>query len=382
VKRRAFLSAACCCGASLAAHAAHAQGWTAPARFARPDVATDEGGLWAIMDREETRLRRSPFVLRDAKLQAYVQDIACRLAGDHCPDVRVHIVRTPVFNANMAANGMMQIWTGLLLRLDNEAQLAAVIGHEIGHYVERHIVDRLRDIKDRTAFAQFLGIFGLVGAIGQIAVLASAFAYSRDQERAADAISTALMAKAGYDPAEAAKVWGNLLLELKARDEAEASRESPLFATHPGAEERQQTLVELARSHPGGVTHAERWRSMVRPYWREWLAEEVKRGRHDQSVALLTRMLAQTPAEAEFAFARGEVFRQRGRTEDLDAALTDYTTAVSTGSEPPETHRGMGLIYQARQQTPEARTSFERYLQLAPSAPDALLIKSYMGGQS
>ena len=55
------------------------------------------------------------------------------------------LVRTPYFNASMAPNGMMQVWSGLLLRVDNEAQLAAVLGHEIGHYLARHSVERLRD---------------------------------------------------------------------------------------------------------------------------------------------------------------------------------------------------------------------------------------------
>ena len=142
-------------------------GWQAPARFARPDIATDEGGLWSLMDREETRLRRSPFSLRDPRLRDYVQDIACRLAGEHCPDVRVYLVQTPLFNASMAPNGMMQVWTGLMLRVDNEAQLAAVLGHEIGHYLSRHSLERLRDVKSRAAFGQFLGLLGVAGAVGQ-----------------------------------------------------------------------------------------------------------------------------------------------------------------------------------------------------------------------
>ena len=115
--------------------------WQPPPPFAKPETATDEGGLWALMDREEAKLKRSSFLIRDKALQQYVSGIACRLAGDHCPGVRVYLVRTPVFNANMAPNGMMQVWSGLLLRMGNEAQLAAVLGHEIGHYLARHMID-------------------------------------------------------------------------------------------------------------------------------------------------------------------------------------------------------------------------------------------------
>lgn len=348
-----------------------------PARFSRPDIASDEGGLWAIMDREETRLRRSPFNLRDPQLQAYVQDIACRLGTGHCPDIRVHLVRTPFFNASMAPNGMMQVWSGLLLRVDNEAQLAAVLGHEIAHYVARHSVERLRDAKSRSAFGQFLGMFGIVGVIGQLGMLASMFAYSRDHEREADRIGAILMSKAGYDVAEASKVWANLLLEIKARPEG-ADNSSVLFAMHPPQEERQETLAKLAETYKGGAANEAQWQQKIAPFLREWLSDEVKRGQHEESLALLTRALARPAAQTEYLYARGEVYRLRGKESDLDASIADFKAAGAKGGEPPETHRALGLIYRARNQLPDAKASFQRYLELAPQAPDASMIKTYM----
>ena len=59
----------------------------------------------------------------------------------------------PQFNAMMAPNGMMLVWSGLLLRVENEAQLAAILGHELGHYLERHSVEQLRAAKDRAVLA-------------------------------------------------------------------------------------------------------------------------------------------------------------------------------------------------------------------------------------
>ena len=330
-----------------------------------------------MMDREEVRMRRSPFAIRDQQLREYLQGITCRLAGEHCPDVRVYLFQTPLFNANMAPNGMMQVWTGLMLRVDNEAQIATVLGHEIGHYLQRHSLERLRDVKSRSAFGQFMGLFGAVGAIGQFAVLASAFAYSRDQEREADEIGVTLMRRAGYDLAEASKVWENLFLEIKARPNYENAM-IPMFATHPGVEERQETLKKLAEAAPGGVTGEEAWREKIKPFRREWLADEVKRGQHEESIALLTRMIARPPTQAEVVFARGEVYRLRAKDNDLDAAFIDYQTAVTIGGEPPETHRGLAMIYRTRKQIPEARASFERYMQAAPNAPDLLMIKSYL----
>lgn len=381
MNRRGFLAAGGACGACLVSRTLHAQvagEWLVPPRFARPDLTTDEGGLWALMDREESRLRRSPFRIRDAQLSDYIQQIACRLGGDHCPDIRVYLVNTPLFNANMAPNGMMQVWSGLMLRVDNEAQLAAVLGHEIGHYLARHSIERLRDVKSRTAFAQFLGVFGLVGAIGQIGVLASAFAYSRDHEREADRIGLQLMRKAGYDVVEASRTWENLLLELQAKPGGDPTRTNPLFATHPPAEERKENLMRLAKESPGGVSGEAAWQEKTAPFRREWLSDEVKRGQHEESIALLTRKIAASASQAEFIFARAEVYRLRAKDSDLDAAMNDYRAAAAMADSPPETWRGMGLVHRSRHQIPEARADFQRYLELAPQAPDALMIRSYM----
>lgn len=376
MKRRAFLRAGCACGAVVLPALARAQEWEFPPRFTRPDTASDEGGLWALMDREETRLRRSPFNLRDAKLRAYVQDIACRLGGSHCPDIRVHLMRTPWFNASMAPNGMMQVWSGLMLRVDNEAQLAAVLGHEIGHYLARHSVERLRDAKSRAAFSQLLVLVGPIGMIGQAGMVAGMFAYSREHEREADRIGAILMSKAGYDVSQAAKVWGNLLLEIKARPDG--AQESVLFATHPGVEERQSTLAELGKTYPGGEANQKTWQEMVAPFVREWLADEVRRGQHEESIALLTRGLGRGVQQSEYLFARGEVYRLRAKEGDLDLSLGDLKAAAAAGDEPPQTHRSLGLVHRARNELQAAKASFQRYLELDPQAPDASMIKTYL----
>lgn len=376
MKRRAFIRAGCACGAALLPALTRAQEWQPPPRFTRPEVASDEGGLWAMMDREETRLRRSPFNLRDPQLRSYVQDMACRLGGEHCPDIRVHLVRTPYFNASMAPNGMMQVWSGLMLRVDNEAQLAAVLGHEIGHYLSRHSVERLRDAKSRAAFSSFIGMFGLVGALGQLGMMAGMFAYSRDHERDADRVGVMLMSKSGYNAAEASKVWANLLAETKARPGG--AQENAFFATHPAQEEREATLAELARAYPGGDANEKAWQQKTAPFLREWLGDEVRRGQHEESLVLLTRALGRGSQQTEYLYARGEVYRLRGAQGDLESSLADFKAAAALGGEPPQTHRGLGLVHRARKELPDAKASFQRYLELEPQAPDALMIKTYL----
>jgi predicted Zn-dependent protease len=377
MNRRRFIAAGLC-GGCLLLDRARAQDWQVPARFARPELDSEEGGLWSMMDRQESKLRRSPFVLRDRALKDYVQAIACRLAGTHCPDVRVYVVNTPLFNASMAPNGMMQLWTGLMLRLENEAQLAAIMGHEIGHYLARHSLERLRDAKTRSAFGQFLGLFGLAGALGQIAMLAGQFAYSREQEQEADRIGLALMQSAGYDPREAAAVWNNLLVEVRARREANRDESSPLFATHPSPEERQEALRTLAASQPSGERGEAPWQRVTAPHRFDWISDELKRRQPEESLALLDRLVSRFPGNGEYLYGRGELYRQRAHDDDLERALADLQAAAAAEHPPAATHRALGLIYRSRNQPEAARASFQRYLSAAPDAPDSAFIRNYI----
>lgn len=344
-----------------------------PERFVRPDVASDEGGLWALMDREEARLRRSPFRLRDDGLQAYLEAIVARLAGPHAADVRLYPVRAPLPNASMAPNGLMQVWSGLLLRVDNEAQLASILGHEMAHYLQRHTLNNLRDLRARAGFATFLAAFGLVGALGQLMVYASAFAFSRDQEREADVIGQRLMRRAGYDPRESARVWSNLVAEVKAGD----NPDSPgiLFATHPGSEERAASLAEAA-GDGGGETGAKAWQERIAPLRFGLLGDELRRDRPSEMLALLQRLIDQDADSAELRYFRGAALRQRGREADLPEALAAFDHAIQIGGEPPVTHRDRGYLLQRLGRAADARASFATYLDKAPSAPDAEMIKT------
>jgi len=389
IGRRRFLTSAACMGCAgtyglfhpliaSAQSTADRTDLVLPSRFSRPALETDEGGLWAMMDREERKLRRSPFVVRDEQLTTYLQGIACRLGGEHCADVRVHVVRTPLFNASMAPNGMLQVWSGLLLRVENEAQLAAVIGHEIGHYLERHSLARLRDARNRAAFGQFVGLFGAVGALAQLGMLAGAFAYTRDHEVQADRLGMHLMLRAGYEGREAASVWSNLLDEVKVRGGEDIGRRSPMMATHPPLESRRDDLLALAGEQTvTGQTGRDAYALMIRPHRMDWLMDEVNRGQYEESLVLFKRLLGSEPS-SQVRFARAEVYRNRASSGDLELALADLTAATGDQQPVPQAHRSLGLVYRQMGMLPEARQAFERYLQSVPDAADAALVQSYL----
>jgi predicted Zn-dependent protease len=392
MRRRPFLlGCGCLAFAAAAGLRADEYDYQAPPRFTRPAAGTDEGGLWAFMDREEQRLRRSSFLIRDKTLHDYVNGIACRLAGDHCPEMRVYLVRTPYFNASMAPNGMMQVWSGLLLRMQNEAQLAAVLGHEIGHYLQRHSVDRLRDVKNRSSFALIVGLAlsaagagANAGQLADLGIMASMMAYGRDQEREADRIGIALMARSGYAPAEAGRVWGQLLEEYegaKAAGEDVAST-NILFASHPPAEERREVLAAAAkRDWPGAArTGADEYRGVLTAHRMNFLYDEVRRRRFGESLVLFDRLLKASPRDGQVQFFKGEAYRLRGREGDTKLALEAYRASLEMDGTPPEVHRSLGTVLRQTGDNAEAARAFQRYLELKPDAEDAELIRSYLTG--
>jgi predicted Zn-dependent protease len=383
--RRGFLRSACrhCLGlaalAGLPALAQELAGAPLPPRFARPAADSDEGGLWGLMDREETRLRRSPLTIHDPQLQAYLGGLVERLAASHSPDIRVHAVRMPMFNAVMAPNGMMLVWSGLLLRAENEAQLAAVMGHELGHYLERHSVEQLRAAKDRAVLGQLVGMIGGLGSVvGQIGLLASSFAFSREHESRADRLGVRLMQQAGYDGREAAVVWDNLLAELKVTGGEEAGKRGDMFATHPTTAGRRDELLALAGGR-GGDSGEERFQQLIAPLRFGWLQDEVKRGQYEESLVLFDRMVQRRPQDAEVLYARGEVFRLRDDPDDAARALADLQQAAAAPQPPAQAFRSLGLLHRQRNDQAAALQSFERYLVQAPDAPDAGLVRSYLG---
>ncbi len=384
MQRRAWLRGACALCATVPAWArasselgpAPMMEWSRPERFARPDLGSDEGGWWALMDREETKVRRSPFLMKDQELLDFLRQVANKLAGSHAPDLRVYPVRTPFFNASMAPNGMLQIWSGLLLRVENEAQLAAVLGHEIGHYLQRHTLQRMRNLKDKAAASAFIGLFGLAGALGQLALAASVQSFSRDHEREADLIGLQLMHEAGYDIREAWKIWDYVGQEMAA-SHGGASSERSLFASHPPSAERSDKLRLLAMGCEGGVVGQDAFERRLAPHRFSLLEDELKRGQYDMSLVLLDKLLARSPQSADLYYFRAEARRLRATEQDRELALQDLQTAIQLGSEPAQVHRSLGYLLKP-QDSAKAGTAFATYLERAPDAPDAALIKTYI----
>lgn len=364
----------------LAGQSESGSGYLAPGY--RPAAGSDEQGIWSMMDREERDLKTSRFIIRDAELNRYVHDIVCRLGKDYCADMRGYIVRTPYFNASMAPNGMMQVWTGLLLRCNDEAQLSAILGHEMGHYLRQHSIQRYRDARDKASVSTFLGM-GLAiagrGSAGQfvdLALVASMFAYSRDQEREADQVGLELMSKAGYTPKAAPEVWEQLIAEAKA---GTATRSSGfLFATHPEPEERMGTLREAAAKLDTGTAERghERYLQKLGLIRQRMVADELALRQYGRSELVFERLLAQSPDDGVLWYAKGEVSRLRDGEGDLDRARAAYDKAIAAVGAPPEVHRSIMLVELKAGARERAQSAFDAYLKAKPDAPDADMLRT------
>lgn len=248
-----------------------------------------ERSLWQEMADYERTLRTSQQVIRDPALNDYVRGVLCRTIGPECQQVRLYILRSPEFNATMAPNGVMTVWSGLLLRVQNEAQLAAVLGHEYSHFQRRHSLVDLRRKKDRTNTSYWLSqVTGAIvpfgGLLTGFATMASLYDFSRDQEEEADRDGLRMMAAAGYDPAQAPLIWERLLaerdatLEARGRKVEKRTTKAGIFATHPTSQARIEYMqAEIASAGLGsGVTEEVRYREAMAAWWPQFLDDQLK----------------------------------------------------------------------------------------------------------
>jgi predicted Zn-dependent protease len=368
----------------------------------RPAIDTPEGGLWDLADRAERDAQNSGELIRDEALNAYLRGVACRVAADACGAIRLYVMRRPFFNAMMAPNGYTEIWSGLLLRAENEAEAAFVIGHEIGHFDEQHSAAMQRVMEERMRTAMVVGIvIGVAGAaaagnspnsaqgiydaargisdIVYLGTIASVFGFSREMEEEADSLGFNRAMAAGYDPRGGAALWRSLVAETQASDHERVRRSTTrasIFATHPVTTDRIEALDALATDAPGGGDLGrERYRAAIRPHLGDWLRDDLRRRDFGQTLHLIARLGLHGEDLGVLAYFEGEAYRLRRSAGDTERAAEAYARAITFTDAPPEAFREHGSALLRAGDTPGAVAAFEAYLDRAPNAEDRLLIE-------
>jgi len=345
----------------------------------RPSLATDESGLWMLSDQGEREVQRSPLLMRDEALNAYVRKVVCDLAGDSCGSIRVYILDIPYFNANMSPNGAMQVWSGLLLRVKNEAQLAFVLSHEVSHFTQRHTLARYQSTRDTANSLVFLSLAtgGIVGGIANLIAAGSLSAYSRDQEREADAMAFDTIVRKGYDPREASAIWEQLIAEINANPNREKA--DVFLSSHPPTDERLKVLRDKAAAvqaqRTDWRTGQESFIAAVRPYRMQWLEAELNRGKYTESKVLVDRLLGAEPSSGLLRFYQAEIYR---RQNENVLAMAAYKQALASPDVPVAAYRGLGLVAMKAKDPAVARQAFNSYLAKSPAADDRAMIEFYL----
>lgn len=352
---------------------------------ARPAAGSDESELWYAMDRAERELQASPSLVREPALNAYVRGVACRITDDFCADLRVYLVDLPYFNASMAPNGMMTVWTGSLLRIHDEAELALVLGHEFGHYRERHSLQQWRKLKKSSAFLGTFGVLaggaglGVAGMAANLVGAAGMMKFSRDKEREADTIGFSRLIVQGYDPNAGVALWERMLREENARD---YGKPMPVFASHPQTRERRDDLRAAAAAirDPGRESGQDRYRAATRPFLKRWLENELTRRMYASSIQAIgdLRDDGATEDAGLYSFFLAEAYRRRSLGDDRSRAVALYAEAVTQPGVPPEAWREHGLALRETGRTVEAAMALRRYLELSPVAEDQAFVLGYL----
>lgn len=192
--------------------------------------------------------------IEDENLQDYVNRVGQRIARFcHRPDIAYHFtaVDETQVNAFAVPGGYIFITKGLLEKLDCEAQMAAILGHEIGHVVAR---DTMAALSRQIGMTALLGAAASVGGSGSGDLMAGtafisgvlSLQYSRDDEKAADMVGMAYIIQAGYDP-QAAVDTMRILAELQ------TVRPVEFFSTHPNPQNRVAYLEERIERRYGMI---------------------------------------------------------------------------------------------------------------------------------
>ncbi|MDD4944343.1 M48 family metalloprotease [Rhodoferax sp.] len=221
-------------------------------------------------------------VVRDARVQTYVNNLGQRLAKlSHRNQLQWHftVLDSPEINAFALPGGYVYVTRGIMAYLQTEAELAGVMGHEIGHVTARHGAQRATRQQDAGlgvlaasvlgAVLESQGISGagrLASDLSQTAAAGYVASYGRDQELQADSLGAEYLARTAFDPRNMINVIGALKAQERfAADQARAAgRAAPSgnswLASHPSNDQRLQQITQLAAQYKGNYSDEGRTR--------------------------------------------------------------------------------------------------------------------------
>ena len=317
----------------------------------------------------------------DPRLVAYVRSVGNKLAekADRRLPYEFVVVNDSSPNAWALPGGKIAINRGLLTELRSEAELAAVLSHEIVHAAARHGAQNMeRDVMIGGALTVASALLGgsqyrdLAMQGAQLGASAVNQKYSRDDEREADFYGMKYMARAGYDPAAAVDLQQTF---VRLNRERRANWLGGLFASHPPSQERvdnnRRALAAMGQvpTYRGEKTYAKRlaYLRRVEPAYEAYDkgVKALKKGDLATAKKMAARAIRLEPRESLFYGLRGEA---QARGGDLAAARASYNEAIRRDSGYYRHYVVRGLIREKQGDVAGARSDLQRSMQLLPTS--------------
>jgi predicted Zn-dependent protease len=322
---------------------------------------------------------------QDPELNRYLGTITMRLHRcSHRPHLPVEftMLNTSMINA-FATPAHVYATRGFLARLENEAQFAAVMGHELGHVTAGHSAKQL---SNAVALAVVLGLAGVAAGdsgagaaaveVGQVGVTLLGLSYSREQERQADRLGTYYMSLAGWDPEQAIRMQA--LLHSLAQHQATWLDE--FLSTHPPEADRVREIEgvidekDLERRYvQGDGVYGSRWSARLRrlrevnrafgPYDRGM--KHLVEGRFGEALAAANESIGIRSDQAQFYRLRGDALLGLARTAEAKAA---YNESLARDRRYVPANLGLAKAYLAEGDEAAAEREFEKVTEAFPGS--------------
>lgn len=329
-------------------------------------------------------------VHQDQQLNQYLNNVGAELAKtSHRPQMpySFQAVNANYVNAYAFPGGTIATTRGILTRLNNEAELAALLGHELGHVNARHTASRMSKsqliniammgstiaLKD----SPYGGLAGMLGAVGGKALLAS---YSRGDERQADALGMEYMVKNNYSPEGMVGLMG----VLRDLNKHKPSAMQVMFSTHPMSDERFATAKQRAdalgpkaklmpRNRERYMDSTARLRkiapAIVAMENAERLMGQKKLPEAGRAIAAFTKM---APNDYAGLVIRGKYQYLQQRFKD---ARPLFEKAARVYPQEAQAHHLLGLTHLAQRQPSNALRQFQTYEKVLPGNPTTLFLQ-------
>jgi predicted Zn-dependent protease len=390
-------------------------------RYEPVEIKDSEQQLMKTTADYEDLFKRRGYRYDSADLEALVSRVGTELAPkptDPYIRYRFHLLRDVEPNAFALPDGQVYVNTGILALLDNEAQLAALLAHEVQHTAGHHGILAYRSVRRKIITSMVLGPITL--GISDVFLALSLYGYSRELEEEADRRGAERLVKCGYDPRQMPK-----LFELLMQDpEGERPRVGTKWSTHPELQSRiDYTRAMLPKitwgQDPGKFkVGAQGYRRLARRVALDTVQDLVDADYPFSAVALAKRLIGENEADAEAhlamgdaryaqgarapfdkpeeqtnkakwhrVYARGRYTRseleekrratpegQQNLRRNLEAARRSYLRALGLNPGLPEAHRGLGFVLDEMGRPVEAGREFVIYLKARPQATDRQVV--------